>query len=71
MLKKILNKIQKFEYWPMNVFLAPVYLYGIFCAIKNRNLLFFSAINPGMKFGGLDQKKSEILNLDKLACIPR
>ena len=55
------NNFKQFEYWPMNIFLAPVYIYGIGCAIRNRHPWFFSASNPGMEFGGLNQPKSEIL----------
>lgn len=56
-----------FEFWPFWIFYFPMYGYGLYLAIKARSFSYFTAANPGMKFGGaFGMDKMEILNsLDK------
>ncbi|WNJ18656.1 hypothetical protein [Pontibacter sp. G13] len=41
------------EFWPMHLVYAPVYLYWLWLSIRARNFLFFAYTNPGIPFGGL------------------
>jgi hypothetical protein len=52
-----------YEYWPMWLFYAPMFLYGIVLAIRARSFTYFTAANPGMKYGGaFDLPKMNLLN---------
>lgn len=49
-------KVHRFlhaEYWPMWTFYVPMTFYFVILIIRNRSLGFFSAVNPGLKLGGL------------------
>lgn len=41
------------EYWPLSMVYAPVYLYWFYLAAKARALFFFTASNPSFKNGGM------------------
>lgn len=47
-----LSKWFCFEFWPFWFFYSPVYAYGVFLALKAKSFSYFTATNPGMKFGG-------------------
>jgi len=49
---KYLHKIFHWEYWPSSLFYIPNFPFGIFLALKAKNLTFFSAANPGIKSSG-------------------
>ncbi|MDP3314209.1 D-alanine--D-alanine ligase [Lutibacter sp.] len=48
----LLKKYFQWEYWPSYMFYLPVIPYAIYLAIKARNLVFFSATNPGIIHSG-------------------
>lgn len=55
-------RLRSWEYWPLHMVYAPVYIYYLLLAIKARNFLFFSAANPGIEMGGLiGESKMSIL----------
>lgn len=59
----IVTKWFKFEFWPFWIFYIPMFLYGIFLALKAHSFSYFTATNPGMKFGGaFGMDKMKILN---------
>ena len=53
MVKHEIKKITHYEYWPFWVFYFPLIPYYLWLSIKARSLLYFTATNPGIKFGGL------------------
>ncbi|MEM1136908.1 MAG: hypothetical protein AAGI07_13805 [Bacteroidota bacterium] len=68
-LNRLLQKIKhikEFEYWPYGVFYIPLYFYGFYLAFKSRSLMYFSATNPGMKYGGV-MGESKIKVLEKIS----
>ncbi|SHE72323.1 Tubulin-tyrosine ligase family protein [Mariniphaga anaerophila] len=51
--KKRLKAISEFEFWPMWLFYLPAVLYSFILVIRSGfRIVYFSATNPGMKFGG-------------------
>lgn len=52
-LKVFLVKVFHFEYWPFWIFYIPMYFYGLYLAFRARSFMYFSATNPGMKYGGV------------------
>lgn len=67
-----ISKWFHFEFWPFWIFYFPVYGYGLYLAFKARSLSYFTAANPGMKFGGaFGMDKVEILNLIDKEYIPK
>ena len=57
-------KILDRGYWISKLFVNQSLLYYFFYSIKFRSLLFFSACNPRISFGGmLDERKSDIYKL--------
>lgn len=56
-----LKRIVKWEFWPIQVFYAPVVLYVLFLAAKHRNLTVFTAVNPAIPAGGFKgESKNDI-----------
>ena len=47
-----IHKIFHWEYWPPSLFYIPNLPFGFFLALKAKNLVFFSAANPGIKSSG-------------------
>ena len=67
-----LSKWFHFEFWPFWIFYFPVYGYGLYLAIKARSFSYFTAANPGMKYGGaFGMDKMEILDLLDAKYIPK
>lgn len=63
-MKKLLIRLQNWEYWPFSVLYFPVFFYYGWLALKQRSLFFFTASNPSIEFGGMmGEKKSEIFKL--------
>ncbi|MEK6781727.1 MAG: hypothetical protein AABY93_08470 [Bacteroidota bacterium] len=57
-------KLTKWEYWPFGIIQAPIFLYWIMYALKERSLLYFSASNPGILTGGMmGESKFDVHNL--------
>lgn len=50
-------KLRNWEYWPMHVVYAPMYLYWFYLSSKARSLFFFSAANPSRKNAGFAMEK--------------
>ncbi len=75
--KKIRNsnffiRLRSWEFWPFELIYIPVFLYWIWLAIKARSLFFFSASNPGIKYGGmLGESKIKILDKIKAELKPK
>jgi len=56
-----LKRIAKWEFWPIQVFYAPVVLYVLLLAIKHRSLTVFTAVNPAIPAGGFKgESKNDI-----------
>ncbi|NOZ48379.1 MAG: hypothetical protein GXO79_16630 [Chlorobi bacterium] len=56
-------KIFRYEFWPYYILYFPALLYSFIFAIKAKSLVYFSAANPSMKYGGaFGMSKAEILN---------
>ncbi len=51
-LKKLFSFFSNWEYWPIHMFYIPNIPYGIYLAIKSKSLVFYSAVNPGIKSSG-------------------
>jgi len=51
-IKTYFEKYSKWEFRPWNISDIPVYIYFTYLAIKAKSLLFFSNINPCMRFSG-------------------
>ncbi len=65
-------KLRSWEYWPLNVVYTPIYLYWLWLGAKAGTLMFFEALNPGIKHGGLyGDSKKDILALIPEAYLPR
>lgn len=63
-MKKFWARLTQWEYWPFELFYAPVFFYYLFLAIKNRSFFFFTASNPSIECGGMfGEKKWDILSL--------
>ncbi len=57
------TRITRFEFWPFWIFYIPMYFYGIYLAIRARSPMYFSAANPGMKYGGvMGESKYKVLS---------
>ncbi|HKX84582.1 MAG TPA: VTT domain-containing protein [Pyrinomonadaceae bacterium] len=48
-----LKRIANWEFWPLQVFYAPVVLYVIYLGIRFRSLTVFTCANPAIETGGL------------------
>ena len=47
-----LTKLTKWEYWPTYMFYVPMIPYFLYKALRARNLIFYLAINPAIKYSG-------------------
>jgi hypothetical protein len=57
-------KLTQYEYWPWYLMYWHVCLHWIYTSIRSGKPLYFTAVNPGMRAGGLDRtSKKEILDL--------
>lgn len=63
-MKKLLIRLQNWEYWPFSILYFPVFFYYGWLSLKERSLFFFTSSNPSIEFGGMmGEKKSEIFKL--------
>lgn len=62
------NRVRWFqwEYWSTGSYYWPMWFYGLWLALKHRNLCFFTAINPGIHAGGLGWESK----MDTMRLIP-
>lgn len=68
----ILIKYTRFEFWPFWFFYLPMYIYGIYLAIKAGSFAYFTTANPAMKYGGaFGMDKNEILDSIDSKYIPK
>jgi hypothetical protein len=58
-------KTFNWEYWPMHLVYAPMYLYWFYLSAKARTFFFFSAANPARKNAGfaMEKKSDSYLHL--------
>lgn len=52
MIRHEVKKITHYEYWPFWIFYLPMVPLWLWYSLKSGSLLYFTAANPGMKFGG-------------------
>ena len=65
-------KIANYEYWPYWLFYLPMYFYGLYLALSARSLTYFTAVNPGMNYGGaFDSPKFDTLQKIVPKFVPR
>ena len=59
------HKVTHWEYWPLQVVYAPVFVYWAYLALKARSLVFFTASNPSIETGGMvgEGKYSTLKNI--------
>jgi hypothetical protein len=56
-----LERIYKWEFWPVQVFYIPVVVYVLYLAARQRSLTVFTAANPAIPAGGFKgESKDEI-----------
>ncbi|KPL14773.1 MAG: hypothetical protein AMS26_09510 [Bacteroides sp. SM23_62] len=61
-IKFFLTRIVRYEFWPFWLFYLPMYFYGLYLALRAGSFTYFTAANPGMKYGGaFDMLKFDIL----------
>jgi hypothetical protein len=60
-----LNRFFRYEFWPFWLFYLPMYFYGLYLALRAGSFTYFTAANPGMKYGGA----FDVLKYDVLAQI--
>lgn len=59
-----IRRITNWEFWPIQVFYAPVVIYCLWLGIKHRGLTTFTAANPAFPAGGFKgESKHEIYGL--------
>lgn len=52
MIRHEIKKITRYEYWPFWIFYIPMIPVWFWFSIKTRSFTYFTAVNPGIKFGG-------------------
>ena len=69
--KKNIAKLYQWEYWPSYMFYIPNIPFALFHAIKAKNLVFYTAVNPSISNSGIGtESKFETLKLIPEAYIP-
>lgn len=70
-LKRNIAKLYQWEYWPSYMFYLPNIPFALFHAIKAKNLVFYTAVNPSISNSGIGtESKFETLKLIPDAYIP-
>ena len=65
-------KVRHWEHWPWYIVYIPVFLYWLYLGLRARSIFFFSASNPGIKYGGMvGESKNRILNKIPPQYIPK
>ncbi len=66
-----LTRIIRYEFWPFWLLYLPMYFYGLYLALRAGSFTYFTAANPGMKYGGaFDTPKYDILSFIDTDFIP-
>jgi len=62
------KRLWYYEFWPFWIFYVPAYFYYFYLALKSRLWVYFSILNPCMKFGGafLSSKQHYLKNIPDL-----
>ncbi|MDW7691711.1 hypothetical protein R9C00_16805 [Flammeovirgaceae bacterium SG7u.111] len=61
-----------FEYWPFWFFYIPLYIYAPIFALRSRSFTYFTAANPGMRFGGvMGESKASVLERINEGYLPK
>ncbi|MFT4522823.1 MAG: hypothetical protein ACI8ZN_001775 [Bacteroidia bacterium] len=61
-LKKTWLKLTRYEYWPFWFFFLPIFPIYLYYAFRSRSLVYFTAANPGIEYGGFfGEHKNDIL----------
>ena len=65
-------RLTQWEYWPSKLFYWPMYFYIPWYQFRARNLVFFTAANPGIDTGGIGlESKFEAMQLYPKEMCPR
>ncbi len=57
-------RLFNWEFWNFHVVYAPIYVFWLWLAIRARSFFFFSASNPGIRYGGfIGESKKEVARL--------
>lgn len=57
-------RMMRYEFWPFWLLYLPMYFYGLYLALRAGSFTYFTAANPGMKYGGaFDMRKFDVLNM--------
>ena len=66
------GRVRRWEFIPYWIFYIPVYLLVLLLGARYRCLTFFTAANPGFRFGGfVDYSKWDVQNLLPDVLVPR
>ena len=72
MAKNRLHKILHWEHWPLLMFYIPNIPYALLHGIKEWNLVFYTAVNPGIKNSGIgSESKYETLQMLPQKFVPK
>lgn len=67
-----IHKLLHWEYWPLLMFYIPNIPYAFVHGIAARNLVFYTAVNPGIRNSGIGaESKQEILNMLPEEYVPK
>ena len=71
-LRNFWTKLTAWEYWPLYIVYIPVFAYWLYLGLRAGAIFFFSAANPGIKYGGLiSASKKKILDLVPSQYLPK
>ncbi len=51
--RKSIHKLLNWEYWPASMFYIPNIPYALYHAVKAKNLVFYTAVNPSIENSGI------------------
>ena len=67
-----IHKLLHWEYWPLPMFYIPNIPYAFVHGLAARNLVFYTAVNPGIRNSGIGaESKHEILNMLPNEYVPK
>lgn len=67
-----IHKLLHWEYWPLLMFYIPNIPYAFVHGLAARNLVFYTAVNPGIRNSGIGaESKHEILNMLPEEYVPK
>jgi len=66
-----INRIYRYEYWPVQVFYFPMFLYGLYLAARAGHWIYWSTTNLCMKYGGvMGESKMKVLRMIEPQYLP-